>query len=205
MSGTEFRHDNHYVAREYLKRWSFDSCQLWTYRLLVPHQNVPLWKTHSTKSIAYRSHLYTRIVAGVESDEIERWFESEYEKPTEEALHKATSDQRLTPSDWRALALYVAAQYVRTPARLTEHMERWATDLQPLMRETLSSSARKLEALASRGESVPSSQSPFAEYLPLRISRESGPGVDKATIKAETIAGRGLWIFWMKTLLTTTA
>jgi hypothetical protein len=71
--------------------------------------------------VAYYSHLYTRIAAGEESDEVEKWLDREFEGPAEESLHKATSEARLTPDDWRRLVCFLAAQDVRTPARFAEH------------------------------------------------------------------------------------
>jgi hypothetical protein len=205
LTETNFRRDNHYVSCGYLKRWTSSTGRLWAYRILVSHENVPLWKESSIRGIAYHSHLYTRIAAGLESDEIEQWFEHEYETPAEEALQKATSNGRLTPSDWRVLSRFLAAQDVRTPARLVENLQRWYKTLPDLLQNTLQESVQKLELMKSRGENIPPAESSLARYFPLRIKTETKPNQEFGTLKAETIVGRGLWLFAIKHLLTKTA
>ncbi|WP_183353026.1 DUF4238 domain-containing protein [Geomonas silvestris] len=69
------------MPRLYLKSWGSSSNQVWTYRILAPHERVPVWQEHSTKGIAYHAHLYTRIAAGQENDEIERWLDNDFESP----------------------------------------------------------------------------------------------------------------------------
>src|ERR1051326_560721 len=80
----------------YLEPWEDSDRQVWTYRLLVAHEKVPLWKLRSKKAVAWHSHLYTQIVTGRETDEIERWFDREFESPAKEPLTKALSDAQLT-------------------------------------------------------------------------------------------------------------
>lgn len=139
-----------------------------------------------------RTYLYTRIAAGLESAEIEHWFGHEYETPAEEALQKATSNGRLTPSDWRVLVRFLAAQDVRTPARLLETLERWRKTLPDLLKNTLQASVQKFEVMKSRGENIPPTESPLTKYFPLRIKTETEPNQEFGTLRAETIAGRGL-------------
>lgn len=88
LSDRDFHRDNHFVPRLYLKLWETSPKQVWTYPILVSHEKMPLWKERSTRGIAYHAHLYTRLVAGQESDEIERWLDQEYEAPAEEVIKK---------------------------------------------------------------------------------------------------------------------
>src|SRR5207245_423998 len=120
-----FQRDNHYVSCLYLKRFAASPGRVWTYRTLVAHSRVPVWKLAAIKGVAYRAHLYTRLAAGVPTDEIERWLNADFETPAEEALMKATADMRLSPTDWHNLVRFLAAQDVRTPARLAENLQRW--------------------------------------------------------------------------------
>src|SRR5271168_1916025 len=110
--------ENHYVPCLYLKRFGSSSGRVLTYRLLVDHSRVPLWKETSVRGIAYHAHLYTRIVSGTQTDEVEKWLNAEFETPAEEALKRATGGSRLSPTDWHNLVRFLAAQDVRTPARL---------------------------------------------------------------------------------------
>jgi hypothetical protein len=104
-----FSADNHYVACMYLKRFAQTSGHVLTYPLLVAHQRVRLWKRSSLKGMAYRTHLYTRVIAGGETDEFEKWFNEEFETPAEEAIRKVTEGMRLTPRDWHNIIRFVAA------------------------------------------------------------------------------------------------
>ena len=170
MTETYFRRDSHYVPCEYLKRWTSSSRRLWVYRILVSHENVLYGsRVPFEELLTTRTYLYTRIAAGLESDEIEHWFGHEYETPAEEALQKATSNGRLTPSDWRVLVRFLAAQDVRTPARLLETLERWRKTLPDLLKNTLQASVQKFEVMKSRGENIPPTESPLTKYFPLRI------------------------------------
>jgi hypothetical protein len=60
----EFRKDNHYVPQLYLKQWATKG-RIQAYRLLVPHANLPLWKEHSLRGIAFHQHLYSYLLAPV--------------------------------------------------------------------------------------------------------------------------------------------
>src|ERR1019366_2386905 len=133
----EFHRDNHYVPCVYLRRFAGTDGRIVTYRTLVPHVEVPIWRDRSIKAVAYHSHLYTRIVAETETDEIERWLDREFEAPAEEALRKATSDAQLEPQDWRCLVRFLAAQDVRTPARFIETLPRWNADIPRLLDTTV--------------------------------------------------------------------
>lgn len=202
---TNFRRDNHYVSIGYLKRWESSSNKIWVYRTLVSHDNVPLWKESSIKGVAYHSYLYTRIIAGVESDEIERWLDKEYETPTEGVLQKVASEDRLTASDWRILVRFLASQDVRTPARLIENLKRWEKTLPDILENTLKESVRKLELVRSGETDLQQNKSLMAEYLPIRIKTEIEPNKKFGILKAKTVTGRGMWLFSIRHLLSQTA
>ena len=193
--------DNQYVPRSYLKRWTYDGSRLWSYRVLVRHASVPLWRETSTRGVAYHQHLYTKAAASGESDEIERWLDAEFEAPAEEAIAKVVSDRRLSARDWRLLARFLAAQDVRTPARLMELMTRWSASLPELIQSTITESVAQLEAMtpserASLGASIPP-----RDDLPFRVCVERRPGETGGWLKGETVSGRGLWLWSMRHLL----
>jgi hypothetical protein len=199
-----FHRDNHYVACMYLKRFAIASGHVLTYPILVPHERVPPWKPRSIKGIAYRAHLYTRIVATGQTDEFETWLNEEFETPAEDAIRKATEDMRLTPSDWHKIIRFVAAQDVRTPASLFESTQRWNKAAPTMLEETLQESVRKLELAKSEGVEITPVRASNSEYLPVRITSTIKPGEEFGEIKAEMIVGRGLWLFNIRSLLTGT-
>jgi len=198
MNDREFRRDNHFVSRGYLKRWASDDGRVWAYRCLVSRASVPLWKRSSPKGIAYHEHLYTRTVAGGESDEIEKWLEREFETPAEEALRKATAGERLSRNDWRLLARFLAAQDVRTPARFQEQMTRWDETLPGLVEKTLTDSVRTLEEAARNGAVFPDSLAVDVGDFPMRIRLKHEPGDEMGQVGAEILSGRKLWLWGMQ-------
>lgn len=117
--------DNHYVPQTYLKRWAGDNGKVWVYRTLVPHSNVHIWKQTSPKGFAYHEHLYTRLAAGIQTDEVERWLNHDFENPAAPVLQKVANDDRISKPEWEHLIRFLAAQHVRTPARMFEIIERW--------------------------------------------------------------------------------
>jgi len=202
---TDFHRDNHYVSCEYLKAWESSPGRVWLYRVLVSHAKVPLWNEKSIRGVAYHAHLYTRLAAGGASDEIEQWFDHEYETPAAEVLRKVASDSRLQPSDWRVLIRFLSAQDVRTPARLVEFLRRWYESYPDFFQKTLEKSVEKLESMKARGEEIRVAPFPQADYFPIRVTTEIQPGQEFGTIKAESVVGRALWLFSIKHLLSKTA
>ena len=198
-----FRGKNHYVPELYLKRFQEDSGRICVYRLLVPHPRVPVWKRSTAGGVGYYRHLYTRLVAGVESDEIEEWFNRDFESPAEEALHKATSNLRLSEKDWYRLVRFLAAQDVRTPARLLEDLSRWNKEALPTLQECLADLPKSREEM--RTKLAERKRLPNTEYLPIRVKTEIVPGQEFGRVRAELVVGRGLWLFSLKHALENTA
>ena len=196
--------DNHYVPQSYLKRWSSDGLKIWSYRVLVSHQKIPLWKLHSIRGVAYHTHLYTRISARSETDEFECWLEKEFETPAQEALDKAISNCHLKVNDWERLIRFAAAQSVRTPANLSTTMEKWRKEMPELINSTLQKAAKDLED-ANRTSKPPKQKNiNNTTMFPLRISREPLTDTDKSLLKVETLVGRSMWLFGVKHILSNT-
>lgn len=201
----QFHRDNHYVPRLYLKPWASGS-RVWTFRVLVEHENVPVWKLFSTKAVANHAHLYTQIAAGIETDQIEKWFDREFESPAEEAIAKATSDRRLSHEDWKRLIRFLALQDVRTPAWFTQQMKRLDETLPQLMKATMENSVQRIQEAAETGTIIEPLKMPAAERegLPLRVSVRRSPS-GGGEIGADMLRGRKLWHWTIKRALTRTA
>ncbi|WP_417422339.1 DUF4238 domain-containing protein, partial [Halomonas sp.] len=116
---SQFHKANHYVPQLYLKQWSTNR-KISTYRLLVPHDNIPLWKHHSLRGIAFHQHLYTYVIGQEETDEFERWLGQEFEAPAEEAIRRAVNNERMKPEHWKNLIRFAVSQDVRK--RATNHI-----------------------------------------------------------------------------------
>jgi Protein of unknown function (DUF4238) len=190
-----FHEDNHYVPCVYLKRWASSDGRIWTYRILAPHPRVRLWSKHFPRAVAYHQHLYTRVVAGQETDEIEQWLASKFEAPAAEALRKATSDARLTPDDWKQLVRFLAAQQVRTPGWFAKQARHWHAVLPGDIGEALRSSVRLVEEAAQSGHPLPASDPATGESPPFRITVEHEQSQETARLGVEVPVGRKLWLW----------
>lgn len=199
----ELRSDNHYVSQGYLKRWESSHKKVFVYRTLVAHNNVAKWKEQSIKGIGYQKHLYTQLLSGGYSDEIERWFCEQYENPAEISVAKAVSNNSLNSEDWRLLVNFFAVHDVRTPLRLIEHLRRAEKLFPEVMTEVLDSLEEKLtgKQLSASG----SGDNQIHGIFPLAVSIDKNSNKDYATIRVETTPGRSTWAFSIKHLLSNTS
>lgn len=193
------KRDNHYVPSVYLKQWATNGL-LPTYRLLVPHERVHLWKRASLKGIAFHRSLYTYIGREGETDEFETWLDRAFEAPAEPVIARAIRGAPLSVDDWQTLVRFTAAQDVRTPRRLREFMDRQAQALPPLMERTLTEGVRKFQDGSWKNQPQPShpSLAPAPDLFQVKITDS---GVDMATVRVETTIGRRMWIACCRMLL----
>ena len=200
MTEAILRRNNHYVAQSYLKRWLASPGKICVYRTLVTHENVPLWTEKSIKGVARQQNLYTRKIAGFESDEIERYFDQEFEFPAEEAIHKAVTGQCLTPDDWKKLVQNLAMHDLRTPARLMEHLTTYEKRIISLLDNILDGLRTELETGPKQGVSVlPTSV--LSGGFPLRTIIEDNKEEGSVRVKLETAVGRASWLWSINHLL----
>lgn len=199
------KRDNHYVPHSYLKRWVDDEGEVWSYRILVPHARSSLWKAHSPKSLGYHQHLYTQMAASGESDEIERWFDTAFESPAGRALQHAVTDQRLSSADWRLIVRFLAAQDVRTPARLIERLKDWQENLQSLVTEVTNDAVQELQQARRAGVPlVVGELEDGSELFPVRTLIDIEPGEESGFLRVEATVGRSLWLWSLRHVLTKT-
>lgn len=194
---------NHYVPEFYLNRWANENQTVNVYRVVVSNSNVPIWRSYSTSAIGYHKHLYTQIINGKESDELEGWFNKEYETPASAVLSRATKDQRLTPEDWIILIRYLASQDVRTPSRLLDHLKT-APEFTNMINEVLESLKIDLEKGEIIKNNVTSDHDLIKKTIPIRVITEMDHEKDFATIRVESYVGRSTWIHNIKHLLENT-
>lgn len=189
--------DNHYVPRMYLKNWSIDKQTIWTYSLLVQHASVPYWRKESIKSASAWKDLYTRMVNTKDIDDFEIWFDTEFESPAKHVLDKILSGTRLGKQDNIILSKYIAAQHVRTPARLNEILALGREILPDIMQDALNKTsdiAKALNCNTSKAMDV-------ADYiLPLKLDIDSDNGI----ITAKSVVGKGMYLDSVRYMLTRT-
>lgn len=200
MNNKQIHVKNHYVPKEYLRLWTSPDGHLQVYRILVSNAKVRPWKECSPAGVAFTEHLYTKTIAGKETDEFERWLDREYEAPVHDILKKIASEDRLSPDDWEKLVRFVAAQDVRTPAHFIEDMKRWNNTVPNSVQQALSSIASKLEK-GNYSFNKPASSTVNTEELPLNVTIKYEPGEETGTIEASMLTGRRLWLWEIKRVL----
>ncbi len=200
--------DNHFVPQLYLKRWSEDGNQIWSYRTLVPHASVPKWSLRSIRGVAFHRDLYTTHSNGQIMDEFEQWMEAEFETPAGEALDKLKCDRKLEKTDWERLALFLAAQDVRTPTNYLESMKRWKQELPATLNDALRAGVEELERTHPEGSVMEETDTEtpfFRNSFKVQVVPNAYPEEDKGLIRADVVAGRSLWLDSQRYLLTKTA
>lgn len=193
---------NHYVPRCYLKNWQDSEGGVAVYRTLVERSEIPLWKRRTVAAVAYQDHLYTRVVAGKESDEMEQWFDRNFESPAMPVIQRVIGNGSLSCEDWRILIRFLAAQDVRTPIRMIEHIKRFQEFIPEALSEIMESLPDRI-AESKTSEVVPGNNK-NAGLLPLKVTSEMVAGAEHGFLKAETYVGRASWIFGIKHLLENT-
>ena len=200
MSDLNFRAENHYVSRGYLKQWS-GSGAVWTYRTLVANASEPLWRKKSPRAVAYIRDLYTTIQDGEATDATERWFDETFEAPAAQAIQRAVTNQRLSVKDWHLLIHFLAAQDLRTPISYFQETERWDKTMENLLQSTLHESICKIKELQDTGQPIPKVPKMQEAEMPLRVFRDTEAG----EIGVEILNGRQFWIYQMRRTLENTA
>lgn len=197
--------DNHFVPQLYLKNFASASNEVYEYRTLVSHSRVPLWKPVHVAGTGYERNLYTRIVRGGETDDIEQWLNREFETPAGESLQRVLEDRELSPCDWELLTRFLASQIVRTPAFLIRNLPRWDRMAQQALEHSLKDVDSRIREAKERGQKILNEDpTPHTEYLPMRVERKELPEEKKVQFTTKMVVGRGFWFYSMKHLLTST-
>lgn len=201
---SNLRKKNHYVSQSYLKAWANEKNQVSTYRILVSHNEVPLWQKTSIKRIAYYKHLYTLINGEGNSDEIERWMDQEIEAPAQKALDKVRYGENLNKNELNSLIRFLALQDIRTPARYIEHIKRCEKQMPNILEDVLQRSKQKLEESVKTGDLPKLGKHPEANMIPLNLEKIIENESEQGYLKAEVLFGRSTWLFSITHILNKT-
>ncbi len=199
MSTNLITHRNHYVPEFYLKNWSQDRNSIFVYSLLVPDSRTPYWSRRRIKSTAVWNDFYTRNEGEKEVDDFEKWFNKEFESPVKIVFEKLLNGYSLSTEESQKLSRFVAAQHLRTPARLNTLMAQWRTEMPQVFEDTVQKISKQLEAQPQLINSYP--QTPEeAKLLPIKVMVNK----DKQQIEVKSLVGKGMYLFALKHLLTKT-
>jgi len=201
----EITKNNHYVPQSYLKKWSQDKKRIWGHQLLVSHNAVPEWKAYSIRNIAFHEYLYTNMCDGIESDEFEHWFSTNYESPVESPLRKVINNEDISDEEMRKIIDFAAAQSVRTPVQLLKSMKLLDEVLPGILENALKETVKKLETAKATGIPLEKiEKDSLADLIPLKVTKGIEDGSKEGFIGAETSNGRGTWLYGIKYVLLNT-
>lgn len=145
------------------------------------------------------------MAMGGETDEIENWFETEFETPASSAFRRVAANEPLSAEDCRLLVQFLAAQDVRTPARLIERLRQWEKILPQLINESLAGSVQKLKNAKRMGKRISVTNPPEGMNLfPARTFIRPSENDKEVLLHLELTAGRSLWLWSIKHALTST-
>jgi hypothetical protein len=198
--------DNHYVPQLYLRNFASERGEVCAYRILVSHSTIPAWRPVNIAGTGYEKNLYTRIVRGEETDDMEQWLNREFESPAKESLQKVIEDKKLLESDWKILVRFLASQIVRTPAFLVKNLPLWNQMTPGVLDRSLKNVEEQLRDAKTSGRRVVLDDDDVShtEYFPLRVERKDLPEEKMVQFTAKVAVGRGLWFYTMKHTLTKT-
>jgi len=194
----QITHNNHYVPQFYLKNWSDNGKTLWTYNILVSDKNVPFWDDKSISSIATLKDFYTREIDNKEIDDFEQWFNKDFETPAKITIDKVKKEKRLSADDWNALVNYAAAQYLRTPAKLSNSLNKWRDTMPGVLQKALNNAITKLEKPRFTFNQIESDID--AKLIPMKVNIDKENGI----LSVNSLVGKGMYLFAIKHLLTKT-
>lgn len=199
MSANQTTHNNHYIPPFYLKNWSQDGICIFTYSLLVPDSRVPYWRPRKIKSTAVWNDFYTRNEGQQDIDDFEKWFDKEFEAPVKVVFDNLIKGCDPDDDESRKLSRFIAAQHLRTPARLNALMEGWLKEMPQLMEDVLQKTSKQLATnpqIIRNQEAI----SEEVKLLPIKVSVNKEIG----QVKVDSLVGKGMYLFALKYLLTKT-
>ncbi|MDD3241855.1 MAG: DUF4238 domain-containing protein [Bacilli bacterium] len=197
--------NNHFVSQMYLEAWQNSNNKVMVYDLLVPDDKVPIWSSKSIRSVASIDSLFVRLNNNIETDDIEKWFATEYESPAKEALNKAINEERISVDEWHKLINFVACHIVRTPDFLVKILETAKRDCAPIFEEEIESISRFSEETIK--ESIKNMKIDInMDLFPIKCVDvgDDETGLNRL-IKVETIFGKQFYLWIMKHLLEKTS
>jgi Protein of unknown function (DUF4238) len=193
-------HDNHYVPRAMLKRWTQDGVHLWAYGLVVSRAEVAAWERKPIAGLALQSDLYTAFANGDEVDDFENFITRNFEEPGAVAIEKLINRARMTPEEFRSIGRYVVAQDVRTPLSFIESIQRF----NKIIPDALKKSVDDLEKRTETGQHIPRHRDvSLAGELQdaFRVRVEPKPDSDRAVVRLGIESERSLWVRQMRHIL----
>lgn len=188
-----FARNNHYVPQSYLRSWAGPDGKVSVYTLVVPDNRYPLWERRSIAHTGSHKDLYTTTTKSGETDDLERWFNTEIEVRAKRSIDLAINDERMMPDDWHHLIRFYALQETRTPSAFTRFLTRWEDKAQQFLDETVQDAIPRFQELRRRGGAAETITLRRSTKFPFALHATVRPELGVAEFKAELVVGREYW------------
>ncbi|WP_192987768.1 DUF4238 domain-containing protein [Carnobacterium mobile] len=193
--------NNHYVPKTYLKQWAIEK-RIYEYNLLVSHNKCPKWNNVSISRTSSLDSLYLYYDEGEITDEMEDFFSIEFEMQFSSFINKINSYSILDVNDKEYISKLVASQYLRT-LKGFYRIQKIVIDTFPdIIKDLVFSMEQELKTPRTlRVDNK--SKSEYDNFIPLKVDIQE-LDEKKTGLNVQTIAGKSLWLFGIKHLLTST-
>ncbi|GAA3749484.1 DUF4238 domain-containing protein [Terriglobus aquaticus] len=200
-----FRALNHFVPELYLKRFSEDGIKVFEYRTVVKHEKVPIWNPVAIRKLARLKHLYSFVDEDADgvidrSDHLEKFFDSQFEAPAEEAIQRAVCGDCMTPDHWRKLAWFFGLQLLRTPAHYIHTRNWWSSNMKQATESYTEALKQMFPSSPPPPEVLREVEKQFLTELgiPLTVIDESKPDENQIRLRFNSVIGRRAWLVELK-------
>lgn len=187
--------NNHFVPKVYLKQWSANKKTVYSYNLIVPNLNFPIWREESIINTASLDFLYLYATEDGLSEVLEDYFSIELESKYINFMKKVNNNEKLNEEDKEYIAKLIASQHIRTIGgylRIKEILDK-------IIPDSIDKVATKLEKGFDMS-TMHKKKNYNSEFIPMNLSLVSNDEEEKE-IKLEVFSGKSLWFFAVKHLL----
>lgn len=197
--------NNHFVPRVYLRNFSSDGKQIWSYKILVPDSRIPPWNLISiSKKAAVQKNLYTSMIGGKESDELENFLAQEVEAPAGAVILKIINNSPILKSDWEILIKFFALQYVRTPAYYAKIKSKLEENILNLNKKGFRESLQTIETREAHSPEDYKIKNDILSRpinLTFKVKEDIDKNQDLSKLQSKILLCREGWIFYMNRVL----
>lgn len=202
IKGVKMKKNNHYVPQIYLKQWE-QKHKIYTYEVLVPNKNCPIWKRESISRTSSLDYLYLYDINDKISEELEDFFCFEIENQYQNFIDKLNNYSVLNENDFKYISKLIATQHLRTIGGYTRCQKVWVDLFENgIINDTIEIMNKEFqEGILPRNVNKISSID--EKTLPIKTSlvKENDESV---FLKVDAIIGKSAWIYSMEYLFSNT-
>lgn len=193
--------NNHYVPQVYLKQWSKKN-KIFSYELLVPNNNCPIWKKNSISTTSSLNYLYLYDDNNQLTEELENFFSNEIEEYFPNFIKKINNYDLLTSEDSEYISKLVASQYLRTLHGYLRCKDMLSKTMENTFNETVKEVTEKFKSNSINNDQLKSLDK-NDNLLTFHTKIHNQKDVE-SYLEFKCIIGKSMWIYSINYLLSGT-